>query len=95
MMRGDIEISGNIQWRKDHTQARYHDHSRPDGLPRGNIEVELRHPEIAGGEPKAIGSFAAKSGSFLQLRYRHSVAQALHPRAAKLVGGNFRGIASQ
>src|SRR5277367_387271 len=46
----DIEISGNIQWREDHPQTEYHDHSRPDGLPRGNIQVELRHPEIAGGK---------------------------------------------
>jgi hypothetical protein len=45
--RRATEISGNIQWREDRTQAGYHEHLWPDGLRRRNIQFELRHPEIA------------------------------------------------
>jgi len=50
------EIRGDIERREYEAQASDHDYSRPNDLPRGDIQVKLRHPEIAGGKDEQTGT---------------------------------------
>ena len=44
----DVDKGRHIERSEDHREAGDHHHSRPDDLPRADVEIQPRHPVIPG-----------------------------------------------